>query len=439
MIVNQAKNFLTKSPFFWGGSLAAGFYGLIHAGIIPGTLIQRYFASHPVEYITTAMFFVGMAALVVGAGNLIGQFRVLAAWKPGALLGPVSSEGDAAAASGTLLARLERLPENQQDHYLVRRLREALEYVKRRRTADGLDEQLRYLADLDAVRVHESHALFRVIIWAIPILGFLGTVIGITLAIAKLAPDALENSLQQVTAGLGVAFDTTALALGLSIILMFAKFLADRAEGRLLATVDRCTDEELLGRFEQIPTGPEGQLVAVRRMAEAVVQATDALVQRQAEIWQQSIAAAEKRWCRMAEDAGKQLHNALTGALTESLQAHAQQLAAAEQAAAEQNRRHWNRVRQAMEQGGEATAALQKAMTVQAETLHRAVEAVGQVTRLEDTLNRNLATLSGAKHFEQTVMSLAAAINLLNAQLGHPSAGAPHVQLDPKAKSGKAA
>ena len=49
--------------------------------------------------------------------------------------------------------------------------------------------------------------------------------------------------------------------------------------------------------------------------------------------------------------------------------------------------------------------------------LQRAVEASGEVAGLEDALNRNLAALAGAKHFEQTVLGLAATIHLLNARL----------------------
>jgi len=42
-----------------------------------------------------------------------------------------------------------------------------------------------------------------------------------------------------------------------------------------------------------------------------------------------------------------------------------------------------------------------------------AIQAAGEVTRLEDALNRNLAALAGSKNFEETVVSLAAAIHLL--------------------------
>ena len=66
-----------------------------------------------------------------------------------------------------------------------------------------------------------------------------------------------------------------------------------------------------------------------------------------------------------------------------------------------------------------------------------AVEAAGEVTRLEDALNRNLAALAGAKHFEQTVLSLAAAVNMLSARLAE-SPNAP-IRLESVRRSANAA
>jgi hypothetical protein len=416
----------SKSPILWGTLASAGFYGLIHADVLAGQFVRRYCAGHPVEYVETAMFFIGLAVLVVKAMEILGQYLALS----GPVLGPVSPTGRLAGDCGALLDRLADLPGGRQNNYLVRRLREALEHVRRRGSADTLDEHLKYLADLDAGRQQASFALLRILIWAIPILGFLGTVIGITLAIANLAPDALENSLPKVTAGLGVAFDTTALALALSIVLMFGQFVTDRAEGALLAEVDERAWAELEGRFEQLPAGPDGQLVAVRRMAETVVGATEELVRRQAELWQASMEAASARWREMADAAGKQLQTALSGALAESLKAHGQQLAAIEQSAAEENRRHWNQVQRTQVQNTQAMASLQAGLAAQADVLGRAVEAAGEVARLEDVLNRNLGTLAGARHFQQTVMSLAAAIHLLNARLAETPAVVPSIQLE---------
>ena len=196
----------------------------------------------------------------------------------------------------------------------------------------------------------------------------------------------------------------------------------------------------LEGRFEQISTGPDGQLVAVRRMVETMVQATEQLVERQAAVWQKSIEAASMRWTAMADTSGKQLQTALSGALADSLKAHAQHLAADDKAASEQNRRHWALVQQTQTEQTRAVASLQDTAARQAEMLARVIEATGKVTLLEETLNRNLGALAGAKNFEQTVMSLAAAIHLLNGRLADaPAATYPPVTLQPNPAKTQAA
>jgi len=423
--LNKIPQFLSKSPILWGALAAAGFYSLVHADLLAGEFVQRYFASHPVEYAATIMFFIALAALVLKVADMVGQYPRLSE----SLLGSLPKARQGPVDCDALIRRLDRLPRKQQNDHLVRRLREATEHVRRRGSADTLDDHLKYLADLDAERQHGSFALVRVIIWAIPILGFLGTVIGITLAIANLAPEALETSLPEVTAGLGVAFDTTALALGLSIILMFAQFLTDRAETGMLGQVDRRAADELEGRFEQIPAGPEGQLVAIRRMAETVLQTTEQLVHRQADLWQATMEAAGTRWTQLIETSGEKLQAAMAGALVQGLKAHAKELAAATQSIAAENHRHGDQVRQAQSEQMKSLASLQAALVRQGEVLGRAVQATGEVVRLEDGLNRNLAALSGARNFEQTVMSLAAVIHLLNARLTEVPGDRPRVQL----------
>jgi len=417
---------LVKSPILWGSLACGGFYGLIYSGVVEGQLIRSLFASHPVEYAATTMFFIGLAALAIKAADIANQGRGLA--KP--LLGPIPPGGQPVVDCEPLAQRLKHLPEAQQDSYRVRRLRDALQYVQRNNSADAIDEELKYLADLDASRMDASYGLVRMIIWAIPILGFLGTVIGITMAIGKLAPEALETSLPAVMTALSVAFYTTIQALGLCIVLMFAQHFTDRKETALLAQVDQRVEEELVGRFERIPNGPDGQLAAVRRMIQATVDSTEQLVRRQIGLWQESIDAAQKRWAGMADAAREQLQAALAGALAESLKLHAREVVAAHEQANETNRRDWQQVQYTLLQTTETVAELQKTMIQKAEVLGRAVEATDQVAKLQNVLNQNLTALAGSKHFEQTVMSLAATIHLLNARLGELPAGAPKVQLE---------
>ena len=73
------------------------------------------------------------------------------------------------------------------------------------------------LAEQAEAKSSTSFSIVRIIISTIPILGFLGTVIGITRAVAELASlvgdISFEVAINSVVSGLSVAFDTTALAL----------------------------------------------------------------------------------------------------------------------------------------------------------------------------------------------------------------------------------
>ena len=428
---------IARSPLLWGSLACCGFYGLLFYGVLESEFVERYFASHPVEYAATIMFFVGMAALALKAVETARQSQGLT--RP--LFGPIPRGGHPVTDCEPLAARLRELPAREQQSYLVRRLRDALEHVRRSGSAETLDEELKYLADLDAGRAYADYDLVRMFIWAIPILGFLGTVIGIAQAMGNLTPEALEDSLPQVMAGLNVAFDTTKLALALCIVLFFAQFLVSRADNALLAQVDRRVEEELVGRFERISDGPDGQLAAVRRMIEALIDSTDGLVRRQTELWQASIDAAGQRWTAMTDAAGQQLEAALAGALNDSLRVHAREIVNTQQLAEENNRQNWQRLQAALLDSSEKIAQLERAVIQKAEVLGRAADATDQVVKLEAALNENLGALAGAKNFEQTVMSLAATIHLLNARLSDLPAEASNVQLglDPGSEAGQAA
>jgi biopolymer transport protein ExbB/TolQ len=424
-----------RSPIVWGLLGCTGFYSLIHGGPLALPLVQRYFTHHPVEYMETALFSVGLAALLVKLFEIFAQRAVLSK----SLFGPAPRTGQSAENCETLLGRLERLPNRQQDAYLVARLRAALLHVQSRGSAAALDDELKYLADIDFSRSQAGFALFRVIVWAIPILGFLGTVVGITMALNAVDLKAPDQSMLQVLNGLGLKFDTTALALTLSMVLMFIHFYVERAENLLLERVDQRAAEELAGRFSALPAGADGQLLAVRRMAETMLQAAEVLVQRQTELWQASMDAAAARWTQMANVAGERLQTSLSTALGESLKSLAQHLTALERTNAERARRQGDEDRQLQVQGLHLMGGLQKEIGRQAEVLQRAVAATGEVTRLEDALNRNLAALAGAKHFEQTVLSLAAALNLLGARLAEMPGGAAPVKLEAPRRTAKAA
>ena len=72
----------------------------------------------------------------------------------------------------------------------------------------------------------------------------------------------------------------------------------------------------------------------------------------------------------------------------------------------------------------------------QGETIGQILSATGKIASLEGTLNKNLQALSGEKNFEDTVMSLSAAIHLLTTRLQDTQ---PDIELESKDKQGRAA
>ena len=96
------------------------------------------------------------------------------------------------------------------------------------RSVDQTVSVLNSSLELIAHRVDLRYSMLRYIAWVIPTVGFIGTVIGIASALLGIDPDNLD--LKAVTGDLGVAFNTTLVALILSGILMLFIHLVQKEE-----------------------------------------------------------------------------------------------------------------------------------------------------------------------------------------------------------------
>ena len=91
-----------------------------------------------------------------------------------------------------------------------------------------------------ANNIESENSMVRYIIWAIPSIGFIGTVRGIGQALAQ-AEQALEGNIAGMTASLGVAFNSTLVALFISILLMFIMHIMGRQQDlMIIRTEDSC-------------------------------------------------------------------------------------------------------------------------------------------------------------------------------------------------------
>jgi biopolymer transport protein ExbB/TolQ len=427
--INAFSAILLRSPLLWGGGLAFCFFALIHGGIITDVNVVRYLAGHWVEYVEVVMFGVGLAALTLKGIDLYRQRQRVHE----ELLEPIPEGGQEPIEARSLA---ESLPDGD-DGYRVRRLREALDLVVRTGTADALEDHLKYLSDLDAARAAQSYGLVRFVIWAIPIMGFLGTVIGITVAIASLSPTQLEN-ISGVVAGLGTAFDTTATALALSMVLMFVQFVVDRYEQSLLSDVDRSIWAALAGRFQSLSAG-DGTALAVARLGEAVGRSSTRLLEAQEQSWralEKSTAAGIEK---ILDGAGDRLRSSLASSLDATLDKWTESLVQAHVHLVSQREDRWAMAAESMAAAMRGLEQHQRAMAGQAEMLGRVADATRDVAALERSLDSNLAALTTTGRFEETLGTLAAAVQLLAARAGDVSHEQRRVDLLGGRRSGKAA
>jgi biopolymer transport protein ExbB/TolQ len=379
-----------------GGILSILFYGAIHNGWIQQPLVLRYFAGHPIEYITTVMFLVGLAILLVRYFTIITQRQLLRCSPilvPSQYPVPLSYAGD----------DLITVQEYEKEHgisLLTERLKTHLYFLHRSNSARNLDAEIRIRAEDAATKADTNYGLIRLLLWAIPMIGFLGTVIGITTALDNLDLNMMSESSKKLSAGLAVAFDTTGLAISLAVVLFFVQFLVYREESNLLTETDRLTEMELCGRYEQNDQQKEDEvIVTVRRMLETITDSIEQVTRRQTNIWEQSAGTFTA---------------ALTSALNENMQHHAKSLVNAESILLDQTNKATIQFSNALSKCTAGVVSLQEETARQTDTVREILGANSQLIRLEERLHENLATLAQVGNFEETVNSLAAAIHLLN-------------------------
>lgn len=373
-----------------GLMLTIGFYVALASLHLPRDYaLVRYTTGHWILYATVGMFFWGMSDLVAKWLRLRREHAALRFdW--------LDDHGSAVPASeaNTLLEEIESAPRWLLQTSLGRRLWNAIADVHDKQASEHLEEHLKYLAELEEDESHSSYALCRVIAWMIPILGFLGTVVGITMAIGIITPEQLESSLPAVTGGLGVAFDTTALSLTLSMILIFTMFLVERSEQNVLRSIERKSRRLLGHRFLCSTPASTPYLSAVHAASEQVIAHTRALVERQTQLWSKSM-----------EDLQRQVEE--INARRETTFANAMKTIADQ----------WRRDTQTIDRTHQQMDQMQTRLAKIAELLVQRTGEERALIAAQDRLAENLRMLRQTQNFDEALHSLTAAVHLLTVRV----------------------
>jgi biopolymer transport protein ExbB/TolQ len=145
--------------------------------------------------------------------------------------------------------QLEALPESERSLLLPRALLAALQRFGATRNVQDVSSSTHTLMSSEADRLESELSMIRYIAWAIPSIGFIGTVRGIGAALA-LAHRAVDGDISGVTQSLGVAFNSTFIALLISIFLMFLVYQLQLVQERQVFEAENYVDQNLIRHMQ---------------------------------------------------------------------------------------------------------------------------------------------------------------------------------------------
>jgi len=145
--------------------------------------------------------------------------------------------------------QVEALPDDHQGMLLPRSLMNALRRFNSTRNIQDVSSSTNIVFESEADRLESELSMIRYISWAIPSIGFIGTVRGIGEALAQ-ADKAVQGDIAGVTQSLGVAFNSTFIALLISIFLMFLVYQLQLLQERLVFDSKNYVDDKLIRHMQ---------------------------------------------------------------------------------------------------------------------------------------------------------------------------------------------
>ena len=146
---------------------------------------------------------------------------------------------------------VQALPDKEKGYLLPRAILAGLHRFATTRNVQDVAATVRDVCDNESDRLESELAIVRYIAWAIPSIGFLGTVRGIGTALGQ-AHQAVSGDILGVTVSLGVAFNSTFVALVTSIMLMFVLHQLSLIQDRLVMDSQAYCDDHLIN-YLQVP------------------------------------------------------------------------------------------------------------------------------------------------------------------------------------------
>lgn len=146
-----------------------------------------------------------------------------------------------------VLVRLRGITDDTSKFLLLNRVDRAFSNIQNIGQIADVSDILRTQTAYDEEQLASGYSLLNGFVWAIPVLGFIGTVLGLSHAIGAFGATlragsdlaGLRSSLETVAGGLGLGFDTTLIALVCTLIIQLLLTFMQNKESAFL---DECNE-----------------------------------------------------------------------------------------------------------------------------------------------------------------------------------------------------
>ena len=246
----------TLLSFLLAVFLTVGFYGALLTA--PGGILHSKFIGQGL--VPLAIVFLSSWCLSI----VFLKWRKLTLQKKCVQLQIIPDETDFVLSPTTVdrvTDRMFELVDDPKQFVIFNRISIALSNLRNLGRVTDVDEILRSQAESDEAISESSYVLLNGFLWAIPILGFIGTVLGLSIAIgefgsvmaASASADALLPALKNVTGGLGVAFDTTLEALVAALMIQMLVTFVRKSEQEFLDDCSEYCTRNIVNRLRLLP------------------------------------------------------------------------------------------------------------------------------------------------------------------------------------------
>lgn len=246
--------------FVFGLVFVAAFYGIL--SLFPHAYFAKIWRELGwVPYAIALTFFWGLAVILIKWRKLVLQRRALdvrvVPLDYGFVLSPQSAD--------QILEKLYKSVHDPERFMLFNRILRALSNLKNMGRVSDVEVIIRAQSDMDHNVLDSSYTILKGMIWSMPVLGFIGTVLGLSVAIGGFGSvlaaggemSELRDSLRGVVGGLSVAFGTTFEGLITTLILQIVLSFFRKAEEEFHESCDDYCHRYIVSKLRLVPNQAE--------------------------------------------------------------------------------------------------------------------------------------------------------------------------------------